>query len=57
MSNSEHIYSSLIEFVNKEVANLIVGSSLIGLIDIILCGIHNAHQDIFRKRIEVYREY
>ena len=57
MSNSEHIYSSLIEFVNKEVANLIVGSSSMDGETQSYVGSTNAHQDIFRERIEVYREY
>ena len=57
MSNSEHIYSSLIEFVNKEVANLIVGSSSMAGETQSYVGSTNAHQDIFRERIEVYREY
>lgn len=47
MSNSEHIYSSLIEFVNKEVANLIVGSSSMAGETQSYVGSTNAHQDIF----------
>lgn len=57
MSNSEHIYSSLIEFVNKEVSNLIVGSESMAGETQSYVGSTNAHQDIFRERIEVYREY
>lgn len=57
MSNSEHIYTSLIEFVNKEVSNLIVGSSSMAGETQSYVGSTNAHQDIFRERIEVYREY
>ena len=57
MSNSEHIYSSLIEFVNKEVSNLIVGSSSMAGETQSYVGSTNAHQDIFRERVEVYREY
>lgn len=57
MSNSEHIYSSLIELVDKEVSNLIVGSeSMAGAVQSYV-GSTNAHQDIFRERIEMYREY
>lgn len=57
MSNSEHIYSSLIAFVNKEVSNLLVGSeSMAGAVQSYV-GSTNAHQDIFRERIEVYRGY
>lgn len=57
MSNSEHIYSSLIDFVNKEVSNLIVGSESMAGETQSYVGSTNAHQDIFRERIEVYREY
>ena len=57
MSNSEKIYTSLIEFVNKEVANLILGSeSMAGGMQSYV-GSTKAHQDIFRDRIEVYRRY
>lgn len=57
MSNSEHVYSSLIDFVNKEVSNLIVGSESMAGETQSYVGSTNAHQDIFRERIEVYREY
>ena len=57
MSNSEKIYTSLIDFVNKEVANLILGSeSMAGGMQSYV-GSTKAHQDIFRDRIEVYRRY
>lgn len=57
MSNSEKIYTSLIEFVNKEVANLILGSeSMAGGMQSYV-GSTKAHQDIFRERIEVYRRF
>lgn len=57
MSNSEKIYTSLIEFVNKEVANLVLGSeSMAGGMQSYV-GSTKAHQDIFRERIEVYRRY
>ena len=57
MSNSEHIYSSLIDFVNKEVSNLMVGSESMAGETQSYVGSTNAHQDIFRERIEMYREY
>lgn len=57
MSNSEHIYTSLINFVNKEVSNLIVGSESMAGETQSYVGSTAAHQDIFRERIEVYREY
>lgn len=57
MSNSEKIYISLIELVNNEVANLILGSeSMAGGMQSYV-GSTKAHQDIFRDRIEVYRRY
>lgn len=57
MSNSEKIYTSLIEFVNKEVANLILGSeSMAGGMQSYV-GSTKAHQDVFRDRIEVYRRF
>lgn len=57
MSNSEKIYTGLIDFVNKEVSNLILGSeSMAGGMQSYV-GSTKAHQDIFRDRIEVYRRY
>ena len=57
MSNSEKIYTSIIEFVNSEVANLILGSeSMAGGMQSYV-GSTKAHQDIYRERIEVYRRY
>ena len=51
MSNSEKIYTGLIEFVNKEVANLVLGSeSMAGGMQSYV-GSTKAHQDIFRDRI------
>lgn len=57
MSNSEKIYTSLIEFVNREVSDLLVGSeSMAGGMQSYV-GSTKAHQDIFRDRIEVYRRF
>lgn len=57
MSNSEKIYMGLIDFVNKEVSNLVLGSeSMAGGMQSYV-GSTKAHQDIFRDRIEVYRRY
>jgi len=57
MSNSEKIYTSLIEVVNSEVSNMILGSeSMAGGMQSYV-GSTKAHQDIFRERIEVYRRY
>ena len=57
MSNSEKIYTGLIEFVNSEVSNLVLGSeSMAGGMQSYV-GSTKAHQDIFRDRIEVYRRF
>lgn len=57
MSNSEKIYTSLIDFVNKEVSNLILGSESMAGATQSYVGSTKAHQDIFRERIEVYRRF
>ena len=57
MSNSEHIYTSLINFANTEVSNLIVGSESMAGATQSYVGSTNAHQDIFRERIEMYRGF
>ncbi len=57
MSNSEKIYTSLIEFSNREVSNLILGSESMAGATQSYVGSTKAHQDIFRERIEVYRRY
>lgn len=57
MSNSEKIFTGLMESVDREVSNLILGSeSMAGAMQSYV-GATNAHQDIFRDRVEVYREY
>ena len=57
MSNSEKIYTGLIEFVNREVSNLILGSESMAGATQSYVGSTKAHQDIFRERIEVYRRF
>lgn len=57
MSNSEKIYTSLIDFVNKEVSNMILGSESMAGATQSYVGSTKAHQDIFRERIEVYRRF
>ena len=57
MSNSEQIYKSLLDFVNAEVSNLILGSqSMAGAMQSYV-GATKAHEDIFRARIKTYRRY
>lgn len=57
MSNSEKIYTSLIDFVNSEVSNMILGSESMAGGTQSYVGSTKAHQDIFRERIEVYRRF
>lgn len=57
MSNSEKIFTSLIELVNKEVSDLVLGSESMAGAQQSYVGATMAHQDIFRDRVEVYREY
>ena len=57
MSNSDKIYTSLIEIANAEVSNLILGSESMAGATQSYVGSTKAHQDIFRDRIKVYREY
>jgi hypothetical protein len=57
MSNSEKIYTSLIDTVNAEVSNLILGSESMAGATQSYVGSTRAHQDIFRDRVDVYREH
>lgn len=57
MSNSEKIYTGLIGFANAEVSNIILGSESMAGATQSYVGSTQAHQDIFRDRIEVYRRY
>lgn len=57
MSNSEKIFTGLIDLVNKEVSNLVLGSSSMAGETQSYVGSTKAHQDVFRDRVEVYREY
>lgn len=57
MVNSERIFTELIEMVDKDVSNLILGSESMAGETQSYVGSTRAHQDIFRDRVEVYREY
>lgn len=57
MSNSERIFTGLMEFVDKDVSNLILGSESMAGETQSYVGATRAHQDIFRDRVDVYREY
>lgn len=57
MSNSEKVFTGLLDVVNAEVSNLILGSESMAGATQSYVGSTRAHQDIFRDRIAVYREY
>lgn len=57
MSNSEKIFTSLIESVDRDVSNLILGSESMAGATQSYVGATRAHQDLFRDRISVYRDY
>ncbi len=57
MSNSEKIFTSLIEMVDKDVSNLILGSESMAGAQQSYVGATRAHQDVFRDRVESYRDY
>lgn len=57
MSNSEHVFTGLIEHVNKEVSNLILGSESMAGAQQSYVGATKAHQDIYRDRVHAYRDY
>jgi len=56
-SNSERIYTTLVEMANKEVSNLILGSESLAGETQSYVGSTSAHQEIYRDRIEVYRSF
>lgn len=57
MSNSQHIFTGLIGMVDKDVSNLILGSESMAGETQSYVGATRAHQDIFRDRVEAYRDY
>ena len=57
MSNSEKIYDSLIQFVNKEISNLVLGSESMAGETQSYVGSTKSHEDIFRARIKTYRRF
>lgn len=57
MSNSEKIFTGLIEMANAEISNLVLGSESMAGATQSYVGSTRAHQDIFRDRIAVYRRY
>lgn len=57
MSNSEKIYQSLAEYVNKENDSLILGSESMAGATQAYVGSTKAHENIYRARINSYRTY
>lgn len=56
-SNSERIYVGLLDIVDRDISNVILGSeSMAGGMQSYV-GSTKAHQDIFRDRIDVYRKH
>lgn len=57
MSNSERIFTGLMQSVDKDVSNLILGSESMAGATMSYVGATKAHQDVFRDRVEAYRRY
>ncbi len=57
MSNSEHVFTGLIDMVDRDVSNLILGSESMAGATQSYVGATRAHQDIFRDRVDSYRDY
>lgn len=57
MSNSEKIYQTLVEHVNKEIDGLILGSESMAGGTQSYVGSTKAHENIYRQRILSYRTY
>lgn len=57
MSNSEKIFTGLMEIVDRDVSNLILGSESMAGATMSYVGATRAHEDIFRDRVESYRRY
>ena len=57
MSNSEHVFTGLISIVDKDVSNLILGSESMAVPHNLMWEQHVRMKNIFRDRIEVYRDY
>lgn len=57
MSNSEKVFTSLIDDVDKDVSNLILGSETMAGAQQSYVGAARTHQDVFRDRVESWRNY
>lgn len=56
-SNSERVFTGMVEIANSEMSNLIVGSGSLGGDANSYVGAQKSHDSIFRSRISVYKEY
>ena len=56
-SNSERIYGAICEMADKDISNLILGSESMAGATQSYVGSTQAHQDIYRDRIMVYRKF
>lgn len=57
MANSEQVFTGLIDRVDKNTSNLIVGSESMAGATQSYVGSTKAHEDIFRDRVQSYRNY
>lgn len=57
MSNSEQVFTHLLELIDKDVSNLVLGSESMAGGTQSYVGSTRAHENIFRDRVEVYRDY
>lgn len=57
VSNSERIYIGLLDIVNRDISNVVLGSESMAGATQSYVGSTKAHQDIFRDRISVYRKF
>ena len=57
VSNSERIYVGLIDGVNRDISNVVLGSESMAGATQSYTGSTRAHQDIFRDRINVYKRF
>lgn len=56
-SNSERVFMGLIDSINKDISNAILGSESMGGASGAYSGQQKAHQDVFRDRVMVYRRF
>lgn len=57
VSNSERIYIGLLDVINRDISNVVLGSESMAGATQSYVGSTQAHQDIFRDRISVYRKF